>query len=459
MSSTLNEITYFGRSLVASPQNLFRLTTGVGPSFGFFRMKTEDVDYVLTTQAGVGGTLILTSPQGSVILRNIYLVKSTSLPAITTKVCDVVLADERILWQYKYGTADYNTYKTNRLVGTGEFELENLNGESEWTFTELCDVIKTILDIATLTFTPPTRNPRNIIGKNIPGPCILRQLLIALQAYLTVDLQVTDPAYELFTVGSGEESGDLTLLTQYANNLHKESTIRINPLIQKGLAIKMLAVANPDNAPGRLLTYGSKSATGGSGSHFIQSVYAVFGNEENSAGLATIGDEIAQEYVDSFANTWRDAIYAGILPFKLNRAIHEITWTSNAQGAFTHIKSFRPHTQLEREDLRDMLFTYYKYLLGTGTGGVRSAKIQAAGVPSNTVGPFTCKLLDSDGNETGDDIDVYPREHLGSNNLDSTDVHPDYAATDVLTIYKDTDGKWYTQNVFEDTIDSVRTVP
>jgi len=455
----MNEITYHGKSIVEGPQNSFKLTCGVAPSFGFFRMLVEDVDYVLTTQAGAPGDLVFTDGENTVTLHNIYLVKSTSLPAVTDAVCNVVLADERILWQHKYGTADYNTYKTNRLVGTAEFDLENLNGASEWTFTELRDALKTILGIGTLTFTPPSRKPRNVIGRNVPGSCIFQQFLIALQSYLTIDLQVADPTYEVFAIGATEQSGDLTLITQYASKIHKTYTVRLNPLVQKGLSVKILASANPDDAPGRLLTYGSGSASGGTGSHFIPSMYSVFGGEENSAGLATIGNEMAAEYVASFSNTWRDTIYAGVLPFKLNRAIHEITWQSNAQGAFTSIRSFRPREKLN--NLQDLLFNYSKYLLGTGSGagGARSAKIQAGGVPSNNTGPFTCKLLDSDGNETGDTISVYPREHLGSNTFDSGDVHPSYAAADIIPIYKDLDDKWYTQNVFEDTIDCVCTAP
>lgn len=83
----------------------------------------------------------------------------------------------------------------------------------------------------------------------------------------------------------------------------------------------------------------------------------------------------------------------------------------------------------------------------------RSAKIQAGGVPSNNTGPFVCKLLDADGNETGDPVNVYPREHLGANDFDSTDVHPSYSAGDTMPVYKDLNNVWYTQNVFEDTLD------
>ncbi|KKM79074.1 hypothetical protein LCGC14_1353610 [marine sediment metagenome] len=449
----MNEITYHGRNILEGPQNYFRLTTGVTPSFGFFRMSVVDVDYVLTTQAGVPGALVFSSDQGDVTLYNIYMVKSTSISAYEDMVCNVVLADERILWQYTYGTVDYNTYQTSRLIGTAEFELENLNGASEWTFSELIAAVETILGIGSITFTPPTRNPRNIIGANIPGPCILQQLLIALQSYVTIDLQVADPTYTIYTLGDLEIAGDLTIITANSSYLHKARTLRLNPLVQKGLAVKMAASADPDIAPGRHLTYGSATAAGGSGSHFIPSMYAVFGDEENSAALATIGNEIATEYANSFQNTWRDSLYGGIIPFKSNRAIHEIIWTSNAQGAFTQIKSYRPREELKGAALQDLLFSYHKYLLGTGGTTLRSAKIQAGGVPSNNTGPFTCKLLDSDGNETGSTIDVYPRQHLGTNDFDSGNVHPNYSATKILPIYKDLDGVWYTQNVFEDTID------
>lgn len=455
----MNTIAYHDKSIVEGPKNFFKLTCGSAPSFGFFRMRTEDVDHVLTTHSGAPGNLILSDGTHTVTLYNIYLVKSVSVSAIEDKLCDVVLADERILWQYTYGTADYNTYKTKRTIGEDEFELENLNGASEWTFAEIVTALKNILGIATLTLASPARKPRNVVGKNIPGPCILQQLLIALQSYITVDLQVADPTYAIHAIGNVEQAGDLTLLTTYANELYKGRTVRLNPLVQKGLAVKMLASANPDEAPGRLLTYGNGSATGGSGSRFIPSMYAVFENELNSAGLTTIGNEVSGEYAGSFANTWRDAIYAGVLPFKLNRAIHEIRWSSNAQGAFTFIKSFRPREELEGQALQDLLFSYYRYLLGSGGINVRSAQIQSGGVPSNNTGPFTCKLLDSEGNETGDDIGVYPREHLGSNSFDSGNVHPSYSAADKIPVYQGLDDVWYTQNVFEDTIDCVCTPP
>ena len=96
----------------------------------------------------------------------------------------------------------------------------------------------------------------------------------------------------------------------------------------------------------------------------------------------------------------------------------------------------------------------------TQTRYSRSAKIQAGGVPSNSTGPFTCKLLDANGLEVGATIDVYPREPDSfANDLDSGDTYPIYSAADDISIYLDLDGVWYTQDFFEDTIDCVCTEP
>jgi len=77
---------------------------------------------------------------------------------------------------------------------------------------------------------------------------------------------------------------------------------------------------------------------------------------------------------------------------------------------------------------------------------VRRAKIQTGGVGASTL---TVKLLGSDGLETGDNITVYPIEHLGINDL-SGDVWPDLVATDIISCFKDVNGVYYTTFVFDD---------
>lgn len=92
--------------------------------------------------------------------------------------------------------------------------------------------------------------------------------------------------------------------------------------------------------------------------------------------------------------------------------------------------------------------------VGGGVRNKRRAKIQGGGVPSDDPPDpdthFTCKLLDKEGNETGDTIDVYPCTHLGSNPYDG-DIWPDLSANDVISIFKDLDGKWYIDGcIFDD---------
>jgi len=84
---------------------------------------------------------------------------------------------------------------------------------------------------------------------------------------------------------------------------------------------------------------------------------------------------------------------------------------------------------------------------------IRSAIIQEGGVGADS---FTCKLLDADGEETGDEITVYPRTHLGTNDLNGVDpdgVWPELAANDPIPVYLDLDGFWYTIFVFDDAVE------
>lgn len=129
--------------------------------------------------------------------------------------------------------------------------------------------------------------------------------------------------------------------------------------------------------------------------------------------------------------------------------VNELIDRINAQGKITGSKGIRVTTSPTGTHLsgrapsvkaRDVS------LVGRGY----SVKIQAGGVPSNATGPFTCKLLDQDGNEMGAAISVYPRTHLGTNDFDGA-VWPDLAAGDDLAVYKDWDGKWYFHCVFDDT--------
>ncbi|KKK82329.1 hypothetical protein LCGC14_2804480 [marine sediment metagenome] len=94
---------------------------------------------------------------------------------------------------------------------------------------------------------------------------------------------------------------------------------------------------------------------------------------------------------------------------------------------------------------QDYFYRFFRRYSLTGT--LRRAKVQSGGVGTTTL---TCKLLNDQDNEIGNTITVYPIEHLGTNNL-SGDVWPDLAANDIISVFKDMNGTYYTTFIFDDT--------
>jgi len=83
----------------------------------------------------------------------------------------------------------------------------------------------------------------------------------------------------------------------------------------------------------------------------------------------------------------------------------------------------------------------------SGRGVVHRMKVQTGGVGAASI---SCKLTSTSGTELGSAVDVYPIEHLGTNNL-SGDVWPKFAAGDYLSAFVAFDGKYYTTFPFDDT--------
>ncbi|MBA7681983.1 hypothetical protein ES703_90329 [subsurface metagenome] len=87
------------------------------------------------------------------------------------------------------------------------------------------------------------------------------------------------------------------------------------------------------------------------------------------------------------------------------------------------------------------------------------ARLRRAIIKSLDTTHYHCRLLARDGStELGSaDIAVYPVEHLGTgnggigNDLSGTDVWPDEAVNDYLSVYFDVDGVWRTPIVVDDT--------
>jgi len=292
-------------------------------------------------------------------------------------VCDVVLADARVLWKFNYSVRSYNTYIKEVAVEGSDPNIENKNGDNEWKFEEVFeDLFETQMgeDEDDLNFSEiagRVRYPRNVNGFGIPMPDIITYLLSISYTFLAVDLQSSDTppraghSYKLYKVGDAEQAEDITVITANENKLHKNHTTRINPVTGRSATTGMLA-ANSETV--KLAVAGPIAGVGGTGVHLMPSPYA------NYDGLTATAEEVANEYKNSFGNTdqgWRDSTYAGFIAFKLNRAIHEITWKHTPRGVTTQIKSFRPRTDFKP---KDSLHAYNGYW---DTGGAGATQVLA----------------------------------------------------------------------------------
>lgn len=380
----MKTITYQGKDIAEGPDNCFRMKYGTEPSFGRFRMSSTDVGNLSNSD---GDLIFGEDGVAEVTIKHIYWVKSLSLGKSDLNIvdiCDIILADERITWQYIYGTEDWNTYQSSRRILDGgtpqDFEWENTDSGTPWTWTEILTSIATDLsvtiDVSEITDRTGRAyaKPRNIRGLNVPLNKVLDQVLYQMGAYLVFDYSNATSTYILYPIGYTEVANDDDLLVNnadgsppgYVDYIHQSRVITINPLVAKSASASLRVASNPMRDSGALLKdYGSATSIGGTGEYQIPGPYAIAflsdNTKENATLLGNIGNELTAEYKLSFANTWRDIIFSNTLPFTMNSAVHEIWWTSNAQGAFTRVLSYRPRGLYVP---KDTLYQYDKYPIG-----------------------------------------------------------------------------------------------
>lgn len=432
----------------------FRLSYGVRPSFGQFMMGATAAQDAVTT--GTPSTLTL----HGVALYNIHPVKCEVGDALSPTIGRIYLADERVLWPFSYGTQNYNTYKLDRTLtreidgdeidfdldnravlwdGTVTYEIDNWTREDGSTYKSLqnnnlnhavdeatwwekgeapgCTFIEIFKDLfeTTLGYTSanytlqlqaiggdvPTRKPRNIKGKNIPVPEILRQVLKQANCFLAVDLLTNPPHYQVIPIGDIDtyqsaityRIGEIATAAgvQYRSlqnvNLnkspaseaswwtalitHKSREVLINVKTSRGSAAKMLVSKPYFDDDGFYETQGAIGGIGGTGDYFTPAPYEAFYEGttlKNSQFLTDMGDELAKEYSLSFQNTWYELGYAGALPLSLGRGAQEITWELTDQKGFTTcIRSFRPRE--EAFSKKHTLYAYDQFWAGGGGFG------------------------------------------------------------------------------------------
>jgi hypothetical protein len=413
----MNEI-YFGSiPLLQGPDNFFKLTPGVRPSFGIFRMSTANNN--ITTVMATPLNLILSDDREEPLtLYNLYAIKAVTEPSLETVACQLILADARILWLNRYGTRDYNTYGADRAAVENidgdeqDYVMDNLNGEVPWTYVQIIEDLAVILEVTIDTSRwTGLRYPRNIIADGVPIPIVLQKLFEEMGCYLAVDLTISPPTYTLYLIGKVEEEVDLTELTTYASRIHTQQLSTLNPITKpKNISAQFITSPSLNPTTGdRLITLGSAEITAGNGTYQVPSSHAALFDgldHLNLNYLTTIGEELATMYADSWSNGWQDICFAGVLSLGLNSAIHEIFWQSTIKGAFTSIKSFRPREEPFPTPQLTYL-TYGDYLLGGGAGG--GGAINLVQIDSISQDHYSCKIYSSSGvGFEAEQVDVYP---------------------------------------------------
>lgn len=309
---------------------------------------------------------------------------------------------------YIVSSSSYSSPNTTIDIPTDSLEDDTATGgttSAEWTFIEIFAElfgfvsVNYTLQLQAVGGAAPTREPRNIRGKNITVPEILQQLLAQANCFLAVDLLTDPPHYQVIPIGDEDvwqsaityRIGEVSTLAgeRYRSlqnaNINKDPSsetdwwaillshnireIIISPKSSRSSTAKMLASKPFFDDDGFYETQGAASSIGGTGEHFVPSPYEAFyagSTLKNSSFLGNMGDELTAEYKLSFLNAWYDIRYAGSLPLSLGRGAQEITWELTGQEGFTtRIRSFRPRE--ESFPVRHTLFAHDKYWVNDGS--------------------------------------------------------------------------------------------
>jgi len=398
--------------------NFFKLCPGTKPSFGIIHMKKSDYDTIIAESDQIG-TLSFEMPIAPTYeidfpYMSIIRVKTSGNDINTDDIAEVTVADPRYHWQKILGDADYNTYQQDLSLSTDiifgdpllfenelDYELANLNGTDQWTFEEIIDALEVLLtagmghdvNIAlgtdqrwpgTGTAGSPVAaadqiwKPRHILGKNIPVSQILAELLRQMHFYMVWDWAEDDAPdteyFKLYPIGAtaiatDKLGADVGAIAYRSSNVvieHPETN-------QLPASVKMLAPKKAAESEDHYTVAASVAGIGGFGIERIPIPHAAFysadGVLQNTLFLAALGELIGNVYKDSFGIIWKHMSYKRPVPLVPNSYVQEILWISNAQGARTEIKSYRP--ALEEYDLKPSIHTRDQFWAGTGGVGAQ----------------------------------------------------------------------------------------
>jgi len=363
----MNTLTYKGYDLLDGPHNFFRLESGTRPSFGLFRC-AEDAQLALSGGMDASGSLVFSDSTNTVTLPGIYIVEirpasgaaSAGFPDSNNEygLYDLVLADSRVLWINIAGDKNYNMYKAARAVSGGEYEIQEINGASNWTWPAMINDLAGLLGV---TINDPKNRisdldsePRNIMAKGRPVSDVLEEILSFLGLVLLPTL--TLDTYKVQSADDYDKDWK-TSFTGLSKVVYEGGSVKRNEkILPKNIGLRVSSSPTPSIDPSIELTDTAVYETSGVGDLYLDVKHAGVlssGSLVNETQLNTLRDDLITTHTQPDPEV--TVTLAGIYDLT-TYDFTDIEWRSNNRGAFTKGQIKKP--KVSPPEAKDGLFNY-----------------------------------------------------------------------------------------------------
>jgi hypothetical protein len=352
----MNLMTYAGKPLLFKPGSYYKLRSGCRPSYSqFLASRADIVDIMGTTDKA---TLILQSSDGTAwTIPDMYLAQytyhiNTSVAEDPFAQAEIILADERLIWERTLCTLDWNLSNDTAIttladcvsiddILTSIFETHLGYAAGDW-----------YLDAARLI--PPFQ----VIGQGRSCADVLEEILYNMGLYLVFN-PTANATYKIEVLDclDLEAAGDITWIDTYKP-------------YRTSFSEKLVLVPNEVNCvehddTGTRSIGAAKTVSGGLGDIALASMYpAAFLDAD---GLNDYRDEILLAHRRSYEFPSRQIQLAGWHELTTDISRQELICRLEAQGAIMEVITRRPLDIFRPAG--DTFGTHQKYFAGAGTGG------------------------------------------------------------------------------------------
>jgi hypothetical protein len=378
MASALDyvQISYKGHALLGAipkrpdcARSWFKLCVGVKPSFGTFYC-TGTTKTTLTADASTAGDLVFNDGNTSVTLKGIYIIKAEPIVGATaddTVFYKITLADNRIRWRHSLGTANYNTYPSNRQATA----YEDLNGNHEYTWDQVIDdLIDDLTGSVSLnknSLMPSGYNPRNIKAANRNVAPVLERALYECGVYLVPLITSAAENYKLYQVGAAKDATEYSTLSLLQYKLISGS-LTVPPWRNSNIldpaTVKVTGAQLPedDTNDDDWVILGSSSMGGANGAKVYPSQFC-YSDIETDGSVDSGAGSMASNLSGNNTDYFTIEIFGVDSNLILNSVFQEITYIFELnKGLRTRARSFR-YEEDAQPNISNSFYTYGDFVL------------------------------------------------------------------------------------------------